>query len=77
MEDVRHILATNLRLARIALDMSQEALAAAAAIDRTYVSGIERGVRNPTVTVLARFAHALDTTSAMLLTKGAFSSRKG
>jgi transcriptional regulator with XRE-family HTH domain len=76
MEDVRHILATNLRLARIALDMSQEDLAAAAGIDRTYVSGIERGVRNPTVTVVARFAHALSTTSAMLLTKGAFGSRK-
>lgn len=77
MEDVRHILATNLRLARVALGMSQEDLAAAAVIDRTYVSGIERGVRNPTITVLARFAHALGTTSAMLLTKGAFSSRKG
>ncbi len=69
MEDVRQILATNLRLARLARDMSQEDLAAAAGIDRTYVSGIERGVRNPTVTVLARFAHALGTTSAALLTK--------
>jgi len=77
MEDVRHILATNLRLARLALDMSQEDLAAAAGIDRTYVSGIERGVRNPTVTVLARFAYALDTTSAVLLTKGAFENPRG
>ena len=76
MEDARHILATNLRLARVALGMSQEDLAAAAGIDRTYVSGIERGVRNPTITVLARFAYALGTTSAALLTRGAFSSRK-
>jgi transcriptional regulator with XRE-family HTH domain len=77
MEDVRHILATNLRLARVALDMSQEDLAAAAGIDRTYVSGIERGVRNPTITVLARFAYALGTTSAVLLTKSAFGRPKG
>jgi len=77
MEDARNILATNLRLARLALDMSQEDLAAAAGIDRTYVSGIERGVRNPTITVLARFAYALGTTSAALLTKGAFNSHKG
>ena len=52
--------------------MSQEDLASAARIDRTYVSGIERGVRNPTITVLARFADALNTTVAELLTKDAF-----
>lgn len=72
MEDVREILATNLRLARQGLGMSQEDLASAARIDRTYVSGIERGVRNPTITVLARFADALNTTVAELLTKDAF-----
>ena len=72
MEDVRQTLATNLRLARQGLGMSQEDLASAARIDRTYVSGIERGVRNPTITVLARFADALNTTAAELLTKGAF-----
>lgn len=72
MEDVRKILSTNLRLARVGQDMSQEDLASAAGIDRTYVSGIERGVRNPTITVLARFAEALKTTSAQLLTTGAF-----
>jgi len=72
MEDVRQILAANLRLARMRNGMSQEDLASAAGIDRTYVSGIERGVRNPTITVLARFAEALKTTCAQLLTKGAY-----
>ena len=72
MEDVSQILAVNLRLARRRLGMSQEDLAAAAKVDRTYVSGIERGVRNPTITVLARFAVALQTTTASLLTEGAF-----
>lgn len=72
MEDVRQILAVNLRQARREQGLSQEDLASAAGIDRTYVSGIERGVRNPTITVLARFADALKTTSAKLLTEGAF-----
>jgi transcriptional regulator with XRE-family HTH domain len=30
-----------------------------AGVDRTYVSGVERGVRNPTVTVQAALAQAL------------------
>lgn len=72
MEDIRQTLATNMRLARAAAGVSQEELAHRAGIDRTYVSGIERGRRNPTVTVVARFAEALDTTSANLLTRGAF-----
>ncbi len=58
-------------MARRGLGLSQEALAEKADIDRTYVSGVERGVRNPTVTVVARFASALDTTPALLLTVGA------
>ncbi len=39
---------------------SQEALAAEAGLDRTYISGIERRVKNPTVTVIDRVAVALD-----------------
>lgn len=38
---------------------SQEALADEAGLDRTYISGIERVVRNPTVTVVERVASAL------------------
>ncbi len=32
----------------------------AAGLDRTYVSGIERGLRNPTLLVLLRLAQALE-----------------
>lgn len=67
MEDVRATLARNLRLARARVGISQEELAAKAGIDRTYVSGIERGVRNPTITIVARLAAELDTTAAALL----------
>ena len=69
MENVRQIFAVNVRKARLIAGLSQEDLAAIADIDRTYVSGIERGVRNPTISVVARFALALKTTSASLLTK--------
>lgn len=67
MEDVRAILARNIKAARDRLSLSQEELAHRAGIDRTYVSGIERQVRNPTITVVAKFAEALETTTADLL----------
>ncbi len=69
--DIRIVVGRNIRLARQSLGLSQEALADKAAIDRTYVSGVERGVRNPTVTIIARFAAALETTPATLLTEDA------
>ena len=67
MEDVQAILARNIKAARKLLGLSQEELAHRAEIDRTYVSGIERQVWNPTITVVAKFAKALDTTTADLL----------
>lgn len=70
MEDVRKILAKNIKDARKRLSLSQEELADRAGIDRTYVSGIERLVRNPTITVVAKFAKALETTTANLLDAG-------
>lgn len=39
--------------------LSQEELAARAGMDRTYVSGIERGRRNPTLKVMQMLADAL------------------
>lgn len=41
------------------LRLSQEELAGRANIDRTYISGVERGVRNPTLEVMQRIATAL------------------
>lgn len=40
--------------------ISQERLAALAGLDRTYVSGIERGERNPSLTNLLRLSSTLD-----------------
>lgn len=48
------------RRRRLALDLSQEELAARAGVHRTYLSDIERGARNITITVLTRLADALE-----------------
>ena len=58
--DPRKQLGLNLRALRKSRGLSQERFALEYDIDRTYVSGIERGKRNPTVTVLGRLANALD-----------------
>lgn len=57
--DVRQRLAVNIKRLRKERGWSQEALADEAGLDRTYISGIERVVKNPTVTVVDRIASAL------------------
>jgi len=49
-----------LRAFRLERGLSQEALAEAAALDRTYVAGVERGERNPTLASLFRLTKAMD-----------------
>jgi transcriptional regulator with XRE-family HTH domain len=68
MADYRRILAANVKAARKALDLSQEALALETQIDRTYISGIERGKRNPSLMLIVKLAERLKTTPAALLT---------
>jgi len=67
MEDVKKLVGQNVRRLRGEAGLSQEKLALEAELDRTYVSGVERGVRNPTHTVLARIAKALKTDPDKLL----------
>lgn len=57
--DVRQRLAVNMKRLREERGWSQEALADEAGLDRTYISGIERIVKNPTITVIERIAAAL------------------
>lgn len=40
-------------------DLSQERLGQLADLDRTYISGLERAVRNPTLATMERIAKAL------------------
>ncbi|MDP3174802.1 MAG: helix-turn-helix transcriptional regulator [Phenylobacterium sp.] len=57
----------NVKLARQEKGWSQEELAHQAELHRTYISGVERGVRNPTVTVLEKIAIALGLGPGRLL----------
>lgn len=69
--DARGLLAWNLRRWRVKRELSQEQLAVDAGVNRTYVSGVERGVENPTIEVLERLAKALLVDLADLLAKPA------
>jgi len=55
------------RLLRHSSGLSQEALADVCGLDRTYVGGIERGERNPSLRNIARLALALGVSLAELL----------
>lgn len=57
--DLTKTLGAAVRHHRELIRLSQEELADRAELDRTYVSGVERGRRNPTVQVLQRMAEAL------------------
>jgi len=65
--DIRKIMAANLRKMRTDKGLSQEELAFQCGVHRTYVSGVERGVRNPTITIVAKIADALDVPASALL----------
>jgi len=63
---VRSKLGLNVRRRREALDLTQETLAERADLDQTYISGIERGLRNPGIINVAKLAKALQVTTAEL-----------
>lgn len=65
--DVRQRLAVNVLRLRKQTGLSQEKFALEHGIDRTYVSAIERGRRNPTIIVVERFAVALGVDVVELL----------
>lgn len=54
------MLGNRIRELRRETGLSQEAFADKCGLDRTYVSGIERGVRNPTLEVISVLAAGLE-----------------
>ena len=70
MENVRDIVARNVRLARQEAGLSQEDLAEAAGIDLSYEGRIERGTANPSVEVIAKLARVLKVRPGSLLEAG-------
>lgn len=69
MQDWRATLGKNVRRLRRKKGLTQEELAFEAEIDLTYVGGIERGKRNPSLMVMARIAKALSVSLPRLLSE--------
>lgn len=65
--DVRQRLAANLRRLRTEQGWSQEDYADRAGIHRTYVSDLERGARNPTITVVEKLAVPFAVTASDMI----------
>ena len=65
--DIRTRLGRNIRKLREAHGWSQEDYADRAGIHRTYVSDIERGRRNPTITVVEKLAAPLGVSPGQLI----------
>ncbi|MES0875362.1 helix-turn-helix domain-containing protein [Sinimarinibacterium thermocellulolyticum] len=58
-----------LRAARADAGLSQEALSFACDIDRTYVSLLERGIRQPTLGTVFALSEQLGTTAESMVAK--------
>ena len=69
--DVRQRFGINIRRLRLEKKLGQEKFALEYGFDRTYISGIERGVRNPTIVIVQKLADALGVPIAVLLAEHA------
>lgn len=63
----RRVFGQNVRARRLDLKLSQEKLADAAGVDRTYVGSVERGERNLSLQNIVKLATALQVEPADLL----------
>jgi transcriptional regulator with XRE-family HTH domain len=66
--DVRNKLGSRVQRLRQEHGLSQEELADRAGLHRTYVSGVERGLRNPTLMVMEKLAMGLGVGLVELVT---------
>lgn len=64
---LRRRLATNVRRLRLAADMTQEALAEAADLDRRHIAKIEAAQANATISTLCKLANAFGVDVPALL----------
>ena len=70
VDTIQKQLGKRVRDLRLAKGLSQEDLAFRADVHRTYLGGIERGERNPSLKNIAAIAKALDTTLQELFSFG-------
>ncbi|TPI13043.1 helix-turn-helix transcriptional regulator [Mesorhizobium sp. B4-1-3] len=65
--EIREVFARNLRQQRQRKNLSQEALAHEAGVDRTYISALERSVYAASIDTVAKLARVLEVRPADLL----------
>jgi len=65
-----------LREARQGKKLSQEQLAEAARLDRSFISLVERGIQSPNIVVLLKIAEVLNISAADLISKTESAMRK-
>lgn len=65
--DIKKLVGQNIAKYRKEKGFSQEELAFETDLHRTYISGIERGIRNPTIVNIQRIAKALNISANKLL----------
>jgi transcriptional regulator with XRE-family HTH domain len=69
--DLRAIFGARVRALRTSQGLSQEELAERADLHWTFLSGIERGVRNPGLITIGKIAHGLKVDVEVLFKKDA------
>jgi two-component system response regulator len=67
--NLKILLGVAIKTQRNSLDISQEELAYRAGLHRTYISDLERGVRNPSVDSIGKLARALEVSVSDLFEK--------
>ena len=70
-----HSFGQAVRELRVARGLTQEELADDAGLDRSYIGGVERGERNPSLSVIEKIAEGLDVTLAELFSYSAAGPR--
>jgi transcriptional regulator with XRE-family HTH domain len=65
--DMRKLVGENVRRARIRKGLTQEDFSEISGFTQQYISGLERGQRNPTVVTLFELAQALEVKPIDLL----------
>lgn len=67
--DISSVFGSILKRRRMLANVSQEELAFRAGVDRTYISRLERGVRQPTITTLIGLGAALGIPASELVSE--------
>lgn len=65
--DMRRLVGRNVKRVRLAKGLTQERFAELSGFSQQYISGLEKGLRNPTVVTLHELAQALDVSHVELV----------